>query len=174
MAEMTTASAVDKAAIRGALERTHAAYGELVGQIPDGKWDATSGNRAFTCGQLAWHIAAGLDFSAGLIEAARAGKQTNVPTFLMPLGNKLNVLRIRRGSRKATRDSVLADYEQHQARLLRLLDDVSDAEFAIVKTNFAITRSVRDMFMIPVEHLPEHAPEIESALQASTISAQGD
>ena len=105
-------------------------------------------------------MASALDFSAGLIEAARKGKQTNVPSFLMPLGNKLNVLRIRRGSRKATRDSALADYERHQARLFGLLDDVTDAEFAIVKTNFAITRSVRDMFGIPVEHFAEHAPLI--------------
>lgn len=164
MTEMAATPAVDKAAIRGDLERTHDAYRELIGQIPDGKWDATSGNRAFTCGQLAWHIASALDFSAGLIEAARKGKQTNVPSFLMPLGNKLNVLRIRRGARKATRDSVLADYERQQARLLRLLEDVTDAEFAIVKTNFAIARSVHDMFNIPVEHLAEHAPEIRSAL----------
>jgi hypothetical protein len=164
MTEMAATATVDKAAIRGDLERTHDAYRELISQILDGKWDATSSNRAFTCGQLAWHIASALDFSAGLIEAARKGKQTNVPSFLMPLGNKLNVVRIHRGSRRATRGSVLADYERGQARLFVLLDHVADAEFAIVKTNFAITRSVRDMFNIPVEHLAEHAPEIRSAL----------
>jgi hypothetical protein len=164
MAEMAASPATDKVGIRADLERTGDAYRALISQIPDGQWDATSGNRAFTCGQLAWHLASALDFSAGLIEAARNGKQTNVPSFLMPLGNKLNVVRIRRGSRHATRDSVLSDYERHQARLLRLLDGVTDAELAIVKTNFAITRSVRDMFMIPVEHLEEHSPEIRSAL----------
>jgi hypothetical protein len=82
----------------------------------------------------------------------------------MPIGYKLNELRIRRGASKATRDSVLADYDRHQARLLRLLDDVADADFAITKTNYAITRTVREMFQIPVEHLAEHAPEIRSAL----------
>lgn len=164
MTEMTTTPPVDKGDIRRDLERTHDAYRELIGQIPDGKWDATSANRTFTCGQLAWHLASALEFSAGLIEAARSGKQTNVPSFLMPLGNKLNVLRIRRGARKATRDSVLADYGRGQARLLRLLDDVADTEFGIVKTNFAIRRSVRDMFNIPIEHLAEHGPAIRSAL----------
>ncbi len=164
MTEAATTPAVDKTGIRGQLERTHDVYRQLISQIPDGKWGATSGNGAFTCGQLAWHMAAAVEFSAGLIEAARKGKQTNVPSFLMPLGNKLNEVRIHRGARRATRDSVLADYERHQARLLRLLDDVMDAEFAIVKTNFAIKRSVRDMFNIPVEHLAEHGPEIRSAL----------
>jgi hypothetical protein len=164
MTDTATTPTVDKAAIRRDLERTHDAYRELIAQIPDAKWAATSRNPAFTCGQLAWHIASGLDFSAGLIEAARKGKQTNVPSFLMPLGNRINVLRIRRGGGKATRDSVLADYDRNQARLLRLLDDVADADFAITKTNFAITRTVRQMFEIPVDHLAEHAPEIRSAL----------
>ena len=164
MAEMATSPAVDKAAIRADLERTHEAYRELVGQIPDGKWDATSGNRAFTCGQLAWHLASGVDFTVGIIEAARKGKQTSVPSFLMPLGYKRNEMRIRRRSRAATRESVLADYERDQARLLRLLDDLSDPEFAIVKTNFAITQSVREMFNVPVEHFAEHAPEVRAGV----------
>ena len=164
MAETATSPAVDKAAIRADLERTRDAYRKLVGEIPDEKWGATSGNRAFTCGQLAWHLASALDFSAGLIEAARKGKQTSVPSFLMPLGYKVNELRIRRGAGKGTRESVLADYERNEARLLRLLDEVSDSEFAIVKTNYALTRSVREMFAIPAEHLTEHAPEIRAAL----------
>ena len=164
MAEMATSPAVDKAAIRGDLVRTHEAYRELVGQIPDGKWGATSGNRAFTCGQLAWHLASGVDFTAGIIEAARKGKQTSVPSFLMPLGYKINEMRIRRRSKTATRASVLADYEQGQAQLLRLLDDLSDAEFGIVKTNFAITQSVREMFNVPVEHFGEHAPEVRAGV----------
>ena len=164
MSEIPATPEIDKAAIRGELERAHDAYRQLIGELPDAKWGATSGNRAFTCGQLAWHVAAGLDFTAGLIEAARKGKQQNVPAFLMPLGYKINEFRIRRGSSKATRDSVLADYERGQARVLRLLDDVSDAELDIVKTNFTLTQSVREMFAIPVEHLAEHAPQIRSAL----------
>jgi hypothetical protein len=164
MTEMTTAPAVDRATIRGELERTGEAYRELIGQIPNGRWGEASNNRAFTCGQLAWHMAAGLDFSAGLIEAARKGKQQNVPSFLMPLGFKINEWRIRRGSRNATRDSVLADYEREQQRLLRLVDELSDAEFGIVKTNFGTTQSVREMFNVPAEHFGEHAPEIRAVL----------
>ena len=114
-----TAPAADKAAIRSDLEQTHDAYRELIGQIPDDKWGATSGNGAFTCGQLAWHIASGLDFSAGIIDAARKGKQTSVPSFLMPIGYKLNEFRIRSRSKNATRESVLADYDRDHARLLR-------------------------------------------------------
>lgn len=163
---MTTAGApaTDKTAIREQLEATYAAFRGLVPQITDEKWNATSGNKAFTCGQLAWHIVSGVDFTAEIVENARKGKQTNVPSFLMPLGYKINERRIRSRSKNATRESVLADYERQQARLLGLLDAVSDAELAIVKTNYAITQSVREMFNVPIEHFDEHAPEIRKAL----------
>ncbi len=163
---MTTTStpAADTTAIREQLEATHAAFRGLVPQITDEKWNAKSGNAAFTCGQLAWHIVSGVDFSAEIIENARKGKQTSVPSFLMPLGYKINERRIRSRSKNATRDSVLADYEREQARLLRLLDEVTDSELAIVKTNYAVTQSVREMFNVPIEHFAEHASEIRKAL----------
>ena len=164
MTETATAPTADKTAIRSELQHTHDAYRELIAQIPEDKWNATSGNTAFTCGQLAWHIASGLDFGAELIEAARKGKQTNVPSFLMPLGYKINEFRIRRRSKNATRESVVADYDRDHTRLLLLLDDVTDDELAIVKTNYGMTQSVREMFQVPVDHFAEHAPEIRSSL----------
>jgi hypothetical protein len=164
MPETTTAPTTDKASLRSDLERTHAAYRDLIAEIPDDRWGATSGNTAFTVGQLAWHIASGLDFGAELIENAHKGKQTTIPSFLMPLGYKINEFRIKRRSKAATRDSVLADYDRDHARLIRLLDEVTDAELAIVKTNYAMTQSVAEMFRTPVDHFAEHAPEIRSAL----------
>jgi hypothetical protein len=159
-----TVTPVDKAALRGELEATHAAYRELVGQLPDAKWNAKSSNAAFTCGQLAWHIASGLGFSAEIVENARKGKSTNIPSFLMPLAYKINERRIRSRSKAATKDSVLADYERDSARLLRLLDEVPSEEFSRSFTNYAQTRTVEEMFRVPVEHFAEHAPEIRAAL----------
>ena len=164
MTETATAAPADKTTIRGGLEQTLSAYRELISQIPEDKWGVKSGNGAFTCGQLAWHIASGLDFSAGIIAAARKGKQTSVPSFLMPIGYKLNEFRIRSRSKSATRESVLVDYDRDHARLMGLLDEVTDDELAIVKTNYGMTQSVREMFQVPVDHLAEHAPEIRSSL----------
>ena len=160
---IATTPTVDKTALRADLERARDASRALISEIPEAKWDATSGNPDFTCGQLAWHLASAVDFAAGLIENALKGKQTYFPSVLMPVGNRINAMRIRRGARGATRDSVLADYDRNHARLLRLLDAVTDAQFAIVKTNFTVTRSVFDMFRIPIEHIDEHGPEIRSA-----------
>ena len=164
MTDAPNAPTVDKAAIRTDLERTRDTFRDLIGQIPDGKWHTPSGNAAFTCGQLAWHIASGLDFTAGIVTGARDGKQANIPSFLMPLGYKINEFRIKRSSRSATRDSVLGDYEREHTRLLALLDQCSDADFAIVKTNYGNTQSVRQMFDGPAEHMAEHAPEIRAVI----------
>jgi hypothetical protein len=166
MADTATASAstVDKAALRAELEATHAAYKGLVAQIGDDKWNAASGNSAFTCGQLAWHVASGVEFSTAIIENARKGKQTNLPKFMMPLAYKINERRIRSRSKAATRESVLADYAKEQEHLLRLLDEVPDADFSRSFTNYAQTKTVEEMFRTGVEHFAEHAPEIRASL----------
>ena len=82
----------------------------------------------------------------------------------MPIGYKINEFRIRSRSKNATRESVLADYDRDHARLLGLLDEVTEDELAIVKTNYGMTQSVREMFQVPVDHFAEHAPEIRSSL----------
>ena len=164
MPETTTAPTTDKVALKADLERTHAGFRDLIAEIPDERWNTTSGNTAFTVGQLAWHIASGLDFGAELVENARKGKQTTIPGFLMPLGYKINEFRIKRRSSAATRDSVLADYDTNHARLIGLLDDVTPEELTIVKTNYAMTQSVAEMFRVPVDHFAEHGPEIRSTL----------
>jgi hypothetical protein len=155
---------VDRAAIRRDLEATHAAFRELVARLADAKWNATSGNPAWTCGQLAWHLAEGVKFSRQLVEGARKGRQINPPRLLNPLAFKVNEFLVRRRSRGATRASVRTDYGASLAALLRVLDEVRDNEFDIVKTNFGITRTLEGMFRISVEHFAEHGPEIESVI----------
>ena len=164
MNETTPAAGQEKAALRRELEATHTAYREVVGAIAAARWNARSGNPGWTCGQLAWHLASGVKFSTGLIENARKGKGTNPPSFLLPLGYKANEFLVRRNSRKATRDSVLADYATALAQLLRLLDGVQDHEFALSATNFGQTKTIREMFHLSAEHFEEHGPEIKAAL----------
>ena len=164
MNETTTAPVRDKATLRSELESTHAAYRELIGQISLEKWTAQSANAGWTCGQLAWHLASSPKFIAGIVENARKGKGTNPPGFLVPLAFKANEFLVRRNSRKATRESVLADYDAAQARLLGLLDSFEDREFALSATNFGQTKTISQMLQGSAEHFAEHDPEIRSVL----------
>ena len=159
-----TTAAPDRAAIRIELEATQAAFRELVGQIDDAKWNAKSGNPAWTNGQLAWHIASGVKFASGIIDKARQGKATNPPSFIMPLALKANEMLVRRSSRKANRASVIADFDANMAALRGTLDALRDDEFAIRKTNFGMTRTIAEAFNLVAEHFGEHAPEIRQGL----------
>jgi len=164
MNEPTATAAQDRAAIRSELDTTQAAYHDLVGQIADSQWKSRSGNPAWRCGQLAWHLAAGLKFSSGLVENARKGKGTNPPSFLLPLAFKGNEFRVRWTSRMATRESVLSDVDAGFAQLRTLLDGIQDHELALSATNFGQTRTIQQMFHGTTEHFEEHGPEIRNAL----------
>jgi len=163
-APSATATTIDKHALRVDLEATHTAYRELVAQISEDKWNAKSGNPAWTCGQLAWHLADGVKFSTGVIGNARKGQQTNPPSFLMPLALKANEFNVRRKSSRATRESVLAGYERSLRDLLQLLDETPPGDFGVRKTNFGQTQTIEEMFRISIEHFAEHAPQVRAVL----------
>jgi hypothetical protein len=164
--EQATA-APDRAALRAEIVATQGAYRELVGRIGDAQWGLKSGNPAWTCGQLAWHMASGTGFIAGQIDGARKGKALNPPSFLMPVIYKVSEVRVRIASRKATRESVLADFDAGIARLLGVLDGVGDAELSVSAKAFGETRTIAQMFRMTTEHFAEHAPEIRNVIGAA-------
>ena len=47
----------DRVAIRTAIEAMSPEFAALVEEIGDGRWETKSGIPAYTCGQLAWHLA---------------------------------------------------------------------------------------------------------------------
>jgi uncharacterized protein (TIGR03083 family) len=161
--EQATAAA-DRAAIRAEIVATQAAYRELVGRIGDARWGLRSGNPAWTCGQLAWHMATGAGFIAGMIEGARKGKALNPPSFLMPLIYKASELRVKIASRKATPESVLADFDAGIARTLATLDGMAESELALSVTAMGEERTLAQLFRMTTEHVAEHAPEIRTAI----------
>jgi hypothetical protein len=59
---------------------------------------------------------------------------------------------------------VRAHYDAGHARLLALVDDLRDDEFAIRKTNYGDTRTVTEMLHLPAEHVGEHTPQIRAGM----------
>ena len=167
MNETTVAAGPDRGAIRAELQATDAAYRQLVGQIGDANWKRRSGNAAWTCGQLAWHLASGAGFIAGQIEAGSRGKALNPPAFLLPMLFKVSELRVRIASRKATPASVLADFDAGMKRLQALLEATDDQTLPINATLFGETYTVAGMFGIPTSHFAEHAPDVRKVLGGS-------
>ena len=161
---MSTTMTADRAAIRAAVESMAPDFAALVAEIGEGGWKKKSGIPAFTCGQLAWHMAASTSFLTGQIEGASKGKALNPPAFLRPMLFKMSELRVRVASRKATPASVLADLRDGTTRLLAVLDSVDDAALNSSATMMGETRTIGSMFQMPVDHLAEHTAHIRAGL----------
>jgi hypothetical protein len=162
MNDTTTTAPADRAALRDDLAALGPAFQQLVGEIGDANWRKRSGIPAWTCGQLAWHLAQAAEFQAGQIEAAARGKALNPPSFLLPVAFKLNELRVRVGSRKATPASVLPGFDAGIKRLLALLDATGDAALAATVTAFGETRTLAATFRQAADHFTEHAADIRA------------
>src|SRR4051794_26985242 len=101
----------DRTVIRRTIEAMVPEFATLVGEIGDDGWSTKSGIPAYTCGQLAWHLASATGFLAGETARAKDGKALNPPAFLRPVLYKMGEVRVRVASRRATPSSVLADFD---------------------------------------------------------------
>ena len=164
---MGAAVTSDRAVIRRAVEAMSPEFENLVGEIGDRGWKTKSGLPAYTCGQLAWHIASGTAFLAGEIAKANDGKALNPPAFVRPILYKMNEWRVRVVSRKATANSVLADFDIAAQKLLAVLESVDDDALRLSATRMGETMTIAGMFQKPVEHLAEHASQIRAGLRGA-------
>ncbi len=160
---MSATMTADRAAIRAAVEAMTPDFAALVRDIGDSGWKRKSGIPAWTCGQLAWHVASSASFVAGQI----SGKPLNPPAFLRPMLYKLSEVRVRLLSRKATPASVLTDLDAGKAQLLAALDSVDEARLNSSATMMGETRTVAAMFQVPIDHLAEHAAHIRAGLASA-------
>lgn len=161
---MNTTVTPDRAAIRGSIEAMAPEFATLLGEIGDAGWKTKSGIPAYTCGQLAWHLASGTSFLAGEIAKAKDGKALNPPAFLRPVLYKLGELRVRVVSGKATPASVLADFDAGVGKLKAVLESFDDETLRLSATRMGETMTIAAMFQKPVEHLAEHAAHIRAGL----------
>lgn len=161
---MNPAVTTDRVAIRAAIEAMSPEFAILVGEIGDQGWKTKTGIPAYSCGQLAWHLAAGTAFLAGEIEKAKDGKALNPPAFVRPILYKLSEWRTRILSRKATPASVLADFDTAAQKLLTVLQSFDDETLRRSATRMGETMTIAALFQKPVEHLAEHADHIRAGL----------
>lgn|SRR5215208_6942982 len=153
------AGSEDRDAIRAELEQTRRSYHELLGSLTREEWRRKSRNPAWTVGQLMWHLASGIKFSADGVERSRNGKGFNPPGLLV---NPINVLSTRIGARKATKASVTAQYDAGHAKLLVAMEAVLDADWQKGAKFFGRYMTVEDQLRAVKQHFDEHAADIQA------------
>lgn len=157
----STATAVDREAVRKELEDTRAAYHELLNSLSDEDWNKKSGNPSWNVRQLMWHLGRGTEFFSEAIGQCRRGKAPNPPRFLI---DPVNVLLTRLGSRGATRESVATKYEAAHAALVSLLDTVRDDEWQKGVTTYGTPYTTESSFRSAKGHFEEHQADILKGL----------
>ena len=155
------AAASPRETIRAELETTRRAYLELLDSIPPNEWKRKSGNQRWNVEQLLWHIAWGVVNITESVEGCRREKNFNPPSRLM---NPMNTLYTRRGSRRATPESLRALYEKCHIAALAKLDTIRDDEWQRGTKRWGVQQTVVDAFHYATGHFHEHAADIRQGL----------
>jgi hypothetical protein len=154
-------SAVSRDVIRKELDDTRAGYHELLQSLGPGDFKKRSANRAWSVGQLMYHLAWSYGYTSQGAEQARKEKGFNPPQFLADF---MNVWITRLGARGATPDKLGAKYDDSHAKALAILETIQDEEWAKGAKNFGQFQTVESIFRSTKQHLDEHGADIRKGL----------
>ena len=154
----------DTEAIRAELNQTRENYRALLLSLSEQDWDRKPPKQSWNVRQLAYHTAIGMTFMTNALNRLRQGKGTSPPGLLMGPLNVAAMLMIRRRSRGANKESLLALYDEGHAKALAALDAMQESEWSQQAKVFAELTTPAESFHHMTEHFEEHEAEIRSAL----------
>lgn len=160
----STATTVDREAIRKELEKTRAGYHALLSSLADEDWTKKSGNPAWNVRQLMWHLAWALKYFPRSVEECRKGKGTNPPNWIM---NPANTLITRFGARGASPQSEGEKYDIAHEKLIACLSSVQDDEWQKGVRSFGQEVTIESTFRSVTEHFQEHEADTKRGLGRS-------
>jgi hypothetical protein len=150
--------------LRAEIEQTRQGYHALLRSLTPEELRRTSGNPAWTVGQLMWHLAWNVGFVSGSVERARRGRNFSPPTWIT---DPLNAQMTRWGARRATKRSVAEKYDAGHVKVLAELDTIQDDEWDNGSRIFGRYRTVADHFHTVAEHFAEHSADIAKVRDAT-------
>jgi hypothetical protein len=144
------------------LEEIRALYMELVGLTSNANWNNTSGNPAWTVGQLMGHIVMVFSAIPWKMERLRKGKGApGLPGFLF---NPLNVLSTRLATRKYSPENIAAVYDEAHSKAIGTLAGIQEHEWPLAASFFGEHQDAAELFHYHVKHVHEHEPDIRAGL----------
>ena len=155
---MNEAPSLDAAAIRAQLEATRARFHELFGSLTEADWQRRPAGGWAVRAEM-WHIAWAPGFLAGAIERLARGKGYNRPARYFHWKNNL---RTRWHGRRATPQSIAADYEDGHQKLLTRLERMSAADWGRGAKRLGAYRTPEAMFQAVSRHFETHAAALRA------------
>lgn len=144
------------------LESTRALYMELVAMISNANWNKTSGNPAWTVGQLMGHVVMVFGAIPWKMERLRKGKGApGLPGFIV---NPLNVLGTRLATRKYSPENIAAAYDEAHSKAVGTLAGIQEHEWPMAAWFFGEHQDTAELFHYHTKHLREHEPDIRAGL----------
>lgn len=154
--------------LRDELDRTRAAYHDLLADIPADAWERPSPNPAWNIREMMTHITFALEMLPLDIKFIRRGWQMMPPAALF---NRLNVPYTRWVARGQTRASLAEKYDRAHTAASALLDTIQDHEWELAVPYPNINEnlpggnmSIANVFHYLTVHFQEHAADIRQAL----------
>lgn len=163
--EATPVAIPDVGALKAELEATRDGYHKLVDSLSEDDWKHKSVNPAWTCGELAFHLASSTGFVRGMVDSAKGGSRFN-PLYLTPrfLLDRLSVMATRMGARGQTAESLKRRYDGDLDRLIAVLDAVEPGAWQSRITVGGDEHTMEGLFRLVPEHLAEHGEDIRKSL----------
>jgi hypothetical protein len=175
---VSTRNARRRDEIRSELEATRERFHELVGSVAEEQWGESSGNPAWSIGEVLFHIVLRLrlfSFDVSMIRRFRW-----VPKMPASIFNRLTVPAIKIGARNHTGRSVAESYDKAHRVALRLLEDIQKDEWekGAVYPNWDHLLegfvTLERLFHHPAAHFALHAEEVRKGLARDGLSQRGD
>jgi len=154
--------------VRAELEATRTAYHALLGSISVADWRKTSGNPAWTIGEVLFHMTLALRLLPSDVRLIRgSGWAPKLPASLF---NWLNVAFTRWGARKLTQETVAEKYDEAHDKVLCVLETILDdewekgAEYPSWDPLLSGHVTLERLFHYPAIHFQSHAQQVRSGL----------
>jgi DinB superfamily len=162
------------ASIQAELENVKDEFHQLLASIPDEDWNRKIPGEHWTAKQELVHVAQALQTIPGSIQRATTGHggalMALTPVALRNWANGYILIPVI--SRKATRDSITAEYEKAHADLVDLLGTLPDEAWS-KGAKYGEYMTVEQMAHHPREHLAEHSAHLRQVLHLEGAAGKG-
>jgi hypothetical protein len=162
--------------LRAELEATRRAYHDLLSSLSVADWNRRSGNRAWTIGEVLFHMTLALRFLPAAVRLLRGrGWAPKLPASLF---DWVNVVYTRLGARRLSLQTVGERYDAAHDDVLRLLETIREDEWSLGREypdwdpQLSGHVTLETLFRYPAIHFATHAEEIRSGL--ASRSGDGD